>query len=88
MRGRRMWFLSTKYPLIIRSDKKVMVMYFSNNKPYDPFLTNILPLSDMANECSVDTQSKFKITMVIVSEGEGINTVKVCEKNKCVKSRQ
>ncbi|XP_045081914.1 LOW QUALITY PROTEIN: IgGFc-binding protein-like [Coregonus clupeaformis] len=77
-----------KYPLIIKSDKKVMVMYFSNNKPYDPFLTNILPTSDLANEWSVDTQSKFESTLVIVSEGEGINTVKVCEKNKCVKSLQ
>ncbi|XP_038832345.1 IgGFc-binding protein-like [Salvelinus namaycush] len=67
-----------KYPLIIKSDKKVMVMYFSNNKPYDPFLTNILPTSDLANEWSVDTQSKFESTLVIVSEGEGIKTVKVC----------
>lgn len=77
-----------KNPLIIKSDKKVMVMYFSNNKPYDPFLTNILPTSDLANEWSVDTQSKFESTLVIVSEGEGINTVKVCEKNYCVKSLQ
>uniref|UniRef100_A0A8C7RXV2 VWFD domain-containing protein n=1 Tax=Oncorhynchus mykiss TaxID=8022 RepID=A0A8C7RXV2_ONCMY len=77
-----------KYPLIIKSDKKVMVMYFSNNKPYDPFLTNILPTSDLANEWSVDTQSKFESTLVIVSEREGINTVKVCEKNTCVKSLQ
>ncbi|XP_042162528.1 IgGFc-binding protein-like [Oncorhynchus tshawytscha] len=77
-----------KYPLIIKSDKKVMVMYFSNNKPYDPFLTNILPTSDLAKEWSVDTQSKFESTLVIVSEGEGIKTVKVCEKNNCVKSLQ
>ncbi|XP_071240417.1 IgGFc-binding protein-like [Salvelinus alpinus] len=77
-----------KCPLIIKSDKKVMVMYFSNNKPYDPFLTNILPTSDLANEWSVDTQSKFESTLVIVSEGEGIKTVKVCEKNNCVKSLQ
>ncbi|XP_055759032.1 IgGFc-binding protein-like [Salvelinus fontinalis] len=77
-----------KYPLIIKSDKKVMVMYFSNNKPYDPFLTNILPTSDLANEWSVDTQSKFESTLVIVSEGEGIKTIKVCEKNNCVKSLQ
>ncbi|XP_076136860.1 IgGFc-binding protein-like isoform X2 [Alosa pseudoharengus] len=62
-------------PVIVKSNKKVMVMYFGSNPPYDEFLTNILPTSEMSNTWSVYPHETFENTAVIVSEVEGSTTI-------------
>ncbi|XP_062321518.1 IgGFc-binding protein-like [Osmerus eperlanus] len=64
-------------PLLIQSNKKVMVMYYSNNKPFDPFLTSILPSSQSPSDWSVDTLDGFKSTAVVLSLREGVHSVNI-----------
>ncbi|KAM6967545.1 IgGFc-binding protein-like [Aplochiton taeniatus] len=70
-------------PLVLKSDKKVMVMYHSNNYPHDPFLMSIVPTAQLATDWSVDTPGMFKSTAVVLSEREGMGSVKVCVRNRC-----
>ncbi|XP_062394660.1 IgGFc-binding protein-like [Sardina pilchardus] len=67
--------MSKSNPVIVRSNKRVMVMYFGRNLPHDEFLTNILPTSKMSNTWSVYPQETYDNTAVIVSEAEGSNTI-------------
>lgn len=58
---------------VIRSNKKVMVMYTSVNNPYDEFLTNIIPVSKMSKSWSVYAIDDYQNFAVIVSEVETKN---------------
>ncbi|XP_017309111.2 IgGFc-binding protein isoform X2 [Ictalurus punctatus] len=55
-------------PTIIRSNKKIMVMYSSTNIPYDEFLTNIIPVSQMSNSWTVYAQDNYQNFALVVSE--------------------
>lgn len=57
-------------PTVIRSNKKIMVMYSSTNIPYDEFLTNIIPISHMSNSWTVYPQDDYQNFAVVVSELE------------------
>ncbi|XP_073670729.1 IgGFc-binding protein [Paramisgurnus dabryanus] len=53
---------------IIQSDKNIMVMYMSSNYPYDEFLTNVLPTSEMSKSWTIYPQTGYDNTAVIVAE--------------------
>lgn len=55
-------------PTVIQSNKKIMVMYSSTNIPYDEFLTNIIPVSQMSNSWTVYAQEDYQNFAVVVSE--------------------
>lgn len=55
-------------PTVIRSNKKIMVMYSSSNIPYDEFLTNIIPVSQMSESWTVYAQDNYNNFAVVVSE--------------------
>ncbi|XP_026780753.3 IgGFc-binding protein isoform X1 [Pangasianodon hypophthalmus] len=55
-------------PTVIRSNKKIMVMYSSSNLPFDEFLTNIIPVSRMSNSWTVYAQDSYLNFAVVVSE--------------------
>ncbi|XP_060756261.1 IgGFc-binding protein-like isoform X2 [Neoarius graeffei] len=57
-----------KLPTVIQSNKKIMVMYSSSNVPYDEFLTNIIPVSQMSKSWTVYPLHKYKNFAVVVSE--------------------
>lgn len=57
-------------PTVIRSNKKIMVMYSSTNYPYDEFLTNLIPISKMSNSWTVYPQDDYENFAVVVSEVE------------------
>lgn len=57
-------------PTVIRSNKKIMVMYSSTNIPYDEFLTNIIPVSQMSNSWTIYPQDNYYNFAVVVSEVE------------------
>ena len=61
--------------VIVRSNKRVMVMYFGSNLPYDEFLTIILPTSEMSNKWTLYLQESYINTAVIVSEVEDLHTI-------------
>ncbi|CAJ1061895.1 IgGFc-binding protein-like [Xyrichtys novacula] len=44
-----------KRPLIVKSNKKVMVLLLSNNKPHDPFLITLTPTFQMSTDWAVET---------------------------------
>ena len=60
---------------IVSSNKRVMVMYFGSNLPYDEFLTTILPTSEMSNKWTLYLQKSYINTAVIVSEVEDSHTI-------------
>ncbi|KAI5092346.1 IgGFc-binding protein isoform X3 [Silurus meridionalis] len=62
-------------PSVVRSNKKVMVMYSSTNIPYDEFLTNIIPVSQMSNSWTVYTQDNYENFAIVVSEVDDKNTL-------------
>lgn len=57
-------------PTVIKSNKKIMVMYTSSNLPFDEFLTNIIPTSQMARSWTIHSQEGYENFAVIVSEAE------------------
>ncbi|KAI4893837.1 hypothetical protein NFI96_020826 [Prochilodus magdalenae] len=57
-------------PTVIRSNKKIMVMYTSSNFPYDEFLTNIVPISGMSKSWTIHAQDGYQNFVVVVSETE------------------
>ncbi|KAM9436504.1 IgGFc-binding protein [Clarias gariepinus] len=57
-------------PTVIRSNKKIMVMYSSSNIPFDEFLTNIIPVSQMSKSWTVYSQDNYQNVAVVVSEVE------------------
>ncbi|KAJ8332875.1 hypothetical protein SKAU_G00417710 [Synaphobranchus kaupii] len=70
-------YVRGKIPLVIDSNKKVMVMYYSRNLPYNPFFMSILPSTELSNNWSIDTQASFKSTAVIISEANGVKTTRL-----------
>ncbi|XP_068425896.1 IgGFc-binding protein-like [Clinocottus analis] len=76
--------LMLKQPLIVMSNKKVMVLLLSNNKPHDPFLITLTPTSKLATDWAVETVGGLLSTIAILSEREGAKSVKVCvKKGQC-----
>ncbi|XP_062841259.1 IgGFc-binding protein-like [Trichomycterus rosablanca] len=57
-------------PTVIRSNKKIMVMYTSTNNPFDEFFTNIIPVSKMSKSWSIYALDDYQNFAVIVSEGD------------------
>ncbi|XP_040900961.1 IgGFc-binding protein-like [Toxotes jaculatrix] len=72
-----------RHPLVIESDKKVMVLLLSNNKPNDPFLITLTPTCQLATDWAVETVDGLQSTVAILSEREGSGSVKVCLKGHC-----
>ncbi|XP_035527995.1 IgGFc-binding protein-like [Morone saxatilis] len=72
-----------KHPLVLKSDKKVMVLLLSNNKPNDPFLITLTPTCKLATDWAVETVGGIPSTVAILSEREGAGSVKVCLKARC-----
>lgn len=62
-------------PTVIRSNKKIMVMYSSTNIPNDEFLTNIIPVSQMSNTWTVYAQDDYQNFAVVVSETKATNSL-------------
>lgn len=62
-------------PTVIRSNKKIMVMYSSTNIPYDEFLTNIIPVSQMSNSWTIYPQENYENFAIVVSEVENSNSL-------------
>lgn len=72
--------LISKHPLVVKSNKNVMVLLVSDNKPFDPFLITLTPTSKFATDWAVETMGELSSTVVILSEKEGAGSVKVCVK--------
>ncbi|KAL7835924.1 hypothetical protein SRHO_G00282710 [Serrasalmus rhombeus] len=60
--------IAAQMPSIVRSNKKIMVMFTSSNHPYDEFLTNIIPTSRMSKSWTIHSQDDYENFAVIVSE--------------------
>ncbi|XP_074510552.1 IgGFc-binding protein-like [Sebastes fasciatus] len=77
--------LRCKQPLVVKSDKKVMVLLLSSNYPHDPFLITMTPTCKLATDWAVETVDGLRSTVAIVSEREGAGSVKVCvKKGRCI----
>ncbi|CAJ1061894.1 IgGFc-binding protein-like [Xyrichtys novacula] len=74
-----------KRPLIVKSNKKVMVLLLSNNKPHDPFLIALTPTFQMSTDWAVETVGGLKNKLSIIAERKGAKSVKVCAGRKCRK---
>ncbi|XP_051922507.1 IgGFc-binding protein-like [Hippocampus zosterae] len=79
--------LINKHPLVVKSNKKVMALLLSNNKPHDPFLMSLTPTSKLSNDWAVETVDGLSNTVAILSEREGSSSVKVCLKGHCLSPR-
>ena len=79
--------VSNSSPMIVRSNKKVMVLFISNNLPNDPFLMTLLPNDNLANDWSVEPMGGMTSHAVLLSEREGADSVKVCSKGSCSSPR-
>uniref|UniRef100_UPI0037E7E52E IgGFc-binding protein-like n=1 Tax=Semicossyphus pulcher TaxID=241346 RepID=UPI0037E7E52E len=75
--------LTYKHAMVIKSNKKVMVMLLSNNKPHDPFLITLTPSSKLSTDWSVETVAGIPSVVSIISEQEGSGSVKVCLPGRC-----
>ncbi|TDH12248.1 hypothetical protein EPR50_G00069860 [Perca flavescens] len=75
--------LINRQPLVVKSDKKVMVLLLSNNLPNDPFLITLTPSCKLATDWAVETVSGFDNDVAILSERQGAGSVKVCVKGLC-----
>ncbi|XP_064161333.1 IgGFc-binding protein-like isoform X1 [Anguilla rostrata] len=69
--------ISGKTPLSIDSSQKVMVVYFSMNRPFNPFFMSILPQSELSNDWTLETQASFASTAVLISEANGVKTTRM-----------
>nr|XP_061814216.1 IgGFc-binding protein-like [Nerophis lumbriciformis]XP_061814224.1 IgGFc-binding protein-like [Nerophis lumbriciformis] len=75
-------------PLVVRSNKKVMVLLLSNNKPHDPFLLTITPTCKMATDWTLQTLGGgFSSAVALLAEREGSSGVKVCMEGRCLSPR-
>ncbi|KAJ8289739.1 hypothetical protein GJAV_G00004730 [Gymnothorax javanicus] len=68
---------SGKIPLVLNSNRKIMVMYSSGNDSRNQFFMSILPQSQMSNMWSIDTQASLINTAVIISEAAGIKSIRL-----------
>ncbi|XP_049585555.1 IgGFc-binding protein isoform X2 [Syngnathus scovelli] len=76
--------LINKHPLVVKSNKKVMVLLLSNNKPHAPFLMSLTPTCKFSTSWAVETVNGLPSTVAILSEREGSSSVKVCFKGRCL----
>ena len=72
-----------KRPLIVKGNKKLMVIFMSDNRPHDPIMMTLLPSNKLASKWSLDTVAQMSSTAVIFSEREGSSSVKVCIGSSC-----
>nr|XP_057909028.1 IgGFc-binding protein-like [Doryrhamphus excisus] len=79
--------LISRHPLVVQSNKRVMVLLLSNNKPHDPFLIALTPTCKMSNDWTVETVDGFSSAVAILSEREGSSSVKVCTRGRCLSPR-
>ncbi|KAK5905281.1 hypothetical protein CesoFtcFv8_006761 [Champsocephalus esox] len=70
-------------PLVVKSNKKVMVLLLSDNRPFDPFLITLIPTSKLSTDWAVETVGGLHNTVSILSEKEGAASVKVCWSGRC-----
>ncbi|XP_042346060.1 IgGFc-binding protein-like [Plectropomus leopardus] len=75
--------VSLKQPMVVKSNRKVMVLLLSNNSPYDPFLITVTPTSRSATDWAVDTVGGLQNFVSILSEREGARSVKLCVSGRC-----
>ncbi|KAK0155591.1 IgGFc-binding protein [Merluccius polli] len=73
-----------KLPLIVKGNKKLMVIFLSDNRPHDPIMMTLLPSNKLASSWSLDTVAQLSSTAVIFSEREGSSSVKVCIGSSCI----
>ncbi|KAM9852278.1 IgGFc-binding protein-like isoform 2-T2 [Aulostomus maculatus] len=79
--------LINRHPMTVKSNKKVMALLLSNNKPNDPFLITLAPTCKMATNWVVETLEGIPSTVAILSEREGAGSVKVCLRGNCLSPR-
>lgn len=60
---------------IIQSNNNIMVMYFSSNFPYDEYLTNVIPTSEMSKSWTIYPQYGYDSNAVIVAEAAAQRTL-------------
>ncbi|KAI7809150.1 putative IgGFc-binding protein-like, partial [Triplophysa rosa] len=60
---------------IIQSNNKIMVIYFSSNFPYDEYLTNVIPTSEMSTSWTIYPQNGYDSNAVIVAEAAAQRTL-------------
>ncbi|KAJ3598008.1 hypothetical protein NHX12_001523, partial [Muraenolepis orangiensis] len=66
-----------------QGDKKLMVIFMSDNYPQDPIMLTLRPSNKLASSWSLDTLEKLQSTAVIFSEQQGSSGVKVCVGSNC-----
>ncbi|XP_056237753.1 IgGFc-binding protein-like [Seriola aureovittata] len=71
------------HPLVVKSNKKVLVLLLNSNRPSDPFLITLTPTYKLATDWAVETIAGFQSFVAIISEREGSGSVKVCQKGRC-----
>ncbi|KAI4793325.1 hypothetical protein KUCAC02_032797 [Chaenocephalus aceratus] len=76
-----------KRPLVVKSNKKVMVLLLSDNRPFDPFLITLIPTCKLSTDWAVETVGGLQNTVSILSEKEGAASVKVCWSGRCISPR-
>ncbi|KAF3840367.1 hypothetical protein F7725_019084 [Dissostichus mawsoni] len=76
-----------KSPLVVKSNKKVMVLLLSDNRPHDPFLITLIPTCKLSTDWAVETVGGLLNTVSILSEKEGAASVKVCWSGRCISPR-
>ncbi|KAK1896268.1 IgGFc-binding protein [Dissostichus eleginoides] len=76
-----------KRPLVVKSNKKVMVLLLSDNRPHDPFLITLIPTCKLSTDWAVETVGGLLNTVSILSEKEGAASVKVCWSGRCISPR-
>ncbi|XP_071324408.1 IgGFc-binding protein-like [Trachinotus anak] len=77
------WLVTSKHRPVVKSNKKVMVMLLSNNKPHDPFLITLTPSYKLGTDWAADTLGGLEDIVAIISERQGSSSVKVCYKGHC-----
>ncbi|KAL0193018.1 hypothetical protein M9458_011314 [Cirrhinus mrigala] len=65
----------SKHAAILRSNKNVMVMYFSSNYPNDEFLTNVIPTSEMSKSWTIHAQDGYDNSVVVVAEAASASSI-------------
>lgn len=75
--------ITAKHPLIVKGNKKLMVVFMSNNRPHDPIMLTLRPSDKLASSWSLETVNGMKSTAVLFSEREGSGSVKVCTGSSC-----
>ncbi|KAM6995238.1 LOW QUALITY PROTEIN: IgGFc-binding protein-like [Tautogolabrus adspersus] len=75
--------MGKKLPLIVKSNKKLMVLLLSDNKPNDPFLITLIPTCQFSTDWAVETVGGLNNMVSIVTQREGASSVKLCKEGRC-----